>query len=232
MNDNICITMLKKSERVRKRPGVVFGSCDGHGALEALKTLIDVLVREAILGYCKRLSVVLHRDNSVSICSFDRGLKLGESIDEAGREHWQEIFCSLPVAPREPDMDFCRALEKEHDQLFGDGTNILEYSNGSCCIFDLSCVQYVCEYMSVESFRDGFHNSVRFEKGEPVTGLNKVPFDGKSKTLFNFRFDTDVFTDVEIDPQELERYLHSLAITVKGLKCGLSVEKKGTELSY
>ena len=224
--------MLKKSERVRKRPGVIFGSCDGEGALEALKTLIDMLAREAILGYCKRLSVVLHKDNSVSVCSYDRGLKLDESVTDEGRERWQEIFCSLPLAPREPDVDFYRAMEREQDSLFGYGSHILDYSNGSYCAFDLCCVQYVCEYMTLEAVRDGLRKKVRFVKGEPVTGIEREPSGEESKTLFKFRFDTEVFTSVDTDHQELGRYLQSLALTVQGLKCELAVEKEGIELSY
>ena len=225
------IIPLKGADRIRKRPAVVFDSADADGALAVIKTLINVMVREAILGYCTKLSVVLHKDNSISVCSNDRGIKLDETVVNEKPE-WQNVFCDfgpVPPAPGEVSYD---VLGKEQDTLYGDGNEFPDYSNHADYKFDLCCVQYVCEYMTVNSVRDGIRKTVEFQKGSPVSNVRQEPADEQSGTVIQFKIDTEVFSSIEISVSALARYLQILAITVKGLACDLCVENEEHSFSY
>ena len=229
MNEQII--PLKGADRIRKRPAVVFGSADADGALAVVKTLINVMVREAILGYCTKLSVVLHKDGSISVCSNDRGMKLDETIVD-GKPEWQNIFCDFGDPLLELNEISYDILGKAQDTLYGDGNEFPAYPTDADYQFDLCCVQYACEYMTVNSVRDGVKKTAEFQKGSPSSDIRKEPTVERSGTFINFKIDTDVFSSIEISFNALARYLQILAITVKGLACDLYVESEEQSFSY
>lgn len=222
---------LKGADRIRKRPAVVFGSNDAEGALAVVKTLINVMVREAILGYCTKLSVALHKDDSISVRSNDRGMKLDETIID-GKPEWQNIFCDFGDSLLELNEISYDTLGKAQDTLYGDGNEYPEYSTDADYKFDLCCVQYVCEYMTVDSVRDGIRKIAEFRKGYPSSDIRKKPTVEQSRTVIKFKIDSNVFSAIKISADALARYLQVLAITVNGLACDLYVESEEQSFSY
>ena len=229
MNERII--PLKGADRIRKRPAVVFGSADADGALAVVKTLINVMVREAILGYCTKLSVVLHKDSSISVCSNDRGIKLDETIVN-GKPEWQNIFCDFGDSLLELNEISYDTLGKAQDTLYGDGNEYPAYPTDADYQFDLCCVQYACEYMTVNSVRDGIRKIAKFRKGSPSSDIRNEPTVEQSGTIINFKIDTDVFSSIQISTDALAHYLQVLAITVNGLACDLYVESDQQSFSY
>ena len=225
------IIALKGPDRVRKRPAVVFGSCDAEGVFNAFRTLMDVLVREAILGYCDKISVALHDDGSITVRNNDRGIILNEEIVNS-KPSWQNVFCDFAAGPREADDCYYDLLSKYQDTLYGDGTEFPDYPIASDYSFDLCCVQYVCDYMTVEATRDGVRKTVSFKKGYPVADLKKSFTDDQPGTIVHLKFDSDVFTETEIGIEMIKRYLQVLAITIKGLRCDFFVDKLAVSYSY
>lgn len=214
--DNV-IRPLKGADRVRKRPAVIFGSADSAGALEAVKTLIRVLMREAILGYSPKMMVTLHSDSSITVHSYDRGLLIDEGIVD-GRPAWENLFCELPCFSRDYHE---KAPTETRDLLFGQGELISGCSPDIECAFDLCCVQYVSEYMTVSSVRDGVRKTVRFQKGTAIPDVESFPWVEKSETVIHFKIDSDVFGDYKLPSCELSAFLNEQEQLIDGLSCEL-----------
>ena len=73
---NESISSLKGADRVRKRPGVIFGS-DGiegceHSVFEILSNSID----EAREGYGSKIIVTRYADGSIEVEDFGRGVPI------------------------------------------------------------------------------------------------------------------------------------------------------------
>ena len=163
MNKESIIT-LKGPDRIRKRPAVYFGSDDLDGSVMVVRKLIDIFVTEAVLGYSSKIEIEIHKDNSISIRSYDRGLILGEDIVE-DKPAWYMLFCEPYYG-----MD----LQNPHAVLYGEHETFSEHRSRSTTVgLDLCCIQYVSRFMHIESVRDGIKKTLVFEKGYSVSELRR-----------------------------------------------------------
>ncbi len=204
--DNESISSLKGADRVRKRPGVIFGS-DGiegcqHSAFEILSNAID----EARSGYGKKIVLTKYADGSIEVQDFGRGCPVDYNPKEE-RYNWELVFCELYAGGK---------YDAEGDYEYSLGLNGL----GSCA------TQYASEYMDVQILRDGFQYDLHFEKGENIGGLNKEPTDRK-KTGSKFRWkpDLEVFTDIDIPAAYFQDVLKRQAVVNPGIQFLLRVQE-------
>ncbi len=198
--NNESISSLKGADRVRKRPGVIFGS-DGlegceHSVFEILSNSID----EAREGHGDRIIVTRYLDRSIEVQDFGRGIPVDYNQNEE-RYNWELVFCEL-YAGGKYNTNEAESYE------FSLGLNGL----GSCA------TQYSSEYFDAEIFRDGYRYTLHFEKGENIGGLNKEP-TGSKKTGSRQRWkpDLDVFTDIDIPVSYYRDVLKRQAVVNKGL---------------
>ncbi len=197
--DNESISSLKGADRVRKRPGVIFGS-DGiegcqHSAFEILSNAID----EARSGYGKKIVLTKYADGSIEVQDFGRGCPVDYNPKE-DRYNWELVFCELYAGGK---------YDQSGDYEYSLGLNGL----GSCA------TQYSSEYMDVQIIRDGFQYDLHFEKGENVGGLKKTPISGK-KTGSRIRWkpDLEVFTDINIPEDYFRDVLKRQAVVNPGIQ--------------
>ncbi len=198
---NESISSLKGADRVRKRPGVIFGSdgIDGcrHSAFEILSNSID----EAREGHGSKIYVTLYNDMSVEVEDFGRGCPV-DFNEKEGRYNWELVYCELYAGGKYNNAD-------GENYEFSLGLNGL----GACA------TQYSSEYMDVTVYRDGYKYSLHFEKGENVGGLKKEPADRKQTgTKTHWKPDLDVFTDIDIGAEYIKDILKRQAIVNKGIK--------------
>ncbi|MBE6903618.1 MAG: DNA topoisomerase [Ruminococcaceae bacterium] len=198
---NESISALKGADRVRKRPGVIFGSdgIDGcrHSAFEILSNSID----EAREGHGNKIYVTLYNDMSVEVEDFGRGCPV-DFNEKEGRYNWELVYCELYAGGKYNNAD-------GENYEYSLGLNGL----GACA------TQYSSEYMDVTVYRDGFKYSLHFEKGENVGGLKKEPADRKQTgTKTHWKPDLDVFTDINIGGEYIRDILKRQAIVNKGIK--------------
>ena len=178
---NESISALKGAERVRKRPGVIFGSDGLEGCEHAVFEILSNAIDEAREGHGDFITVTRYEDRSIEVEDFGRGCPVDWNEAE-GRWNWELVFCEL----------YAGGKYKE------DGGDNYEYSLGLNGL-GTCATQYASEYFDAVIYRDGFKYTLHFEKGEIVGQLNKEPADRK-KTGSKFRWkpDLDVFTDINI----------------------------------
>lgn len=198
--DNESIQSLKGADRVRKRPGVIFGS-DGiegceHSVFEILSNSID----EAREGRGDKIIITRFEDGSVEVQDFGAGIPVDFNKNE-GRYNWELCFCEL----------YAGGKYKTNE---GEG---YEYSLGLNGL-GLCATQYAAEYMDVEIFRDGYRYTLRFEKGENVGGLHKEETtQKKTGSRIRWKPDLDVFTDIDIPVEYYTEVLKRQAVVNAGL---------------
>ena len=178
---NESISALKRADRVRKRPGVIFGS-DGlegceHSVFEILSNSID----EAREGFGNKIILTCYRDHSVEVQDFGRGIPVDYNPKEE-RYNWELVFCELYAGGK-------YNTNNGESYEFSLGLNGL----GSCA------TQYSSEYFDAEIYRDGYCYNLHFEKGENIGGLKKQPTNKKQTgSRQRWKPDLEVFTDIDI----------------------------------
>ena len=188
--DDSSISALKGAERVRKRPGVIFGSDGIEGCCHCVFEILSNSIDEAREGYGNTITVTRFLDSSISVSDNGRGIPVGFNEKE-GRYNWELVFCELYAGGKYNN-------NSGSNYEFSLGLNGL----GACA------TQYASEYMDVEILRDKQRYTLRFEKGENAGGLKSEPFSGKTTgTTIKWRPDIEVFTDIDIP---LEYYLNVL----------------------
>ncbi len=191
---NDSISSLKGADRVRKRPGVIFGSDGIEGCEHAFFEIVSNSIDEAREGYGTVINVTRYLDKSIEVEDFGRGMPLDYNEKE-GRYNWELIYCELYAGGKYKN-------DEGESYEYSLGLNGL----GACA------TQYSSEYMDVSVRRDGFEYTLHFKRGENVTdapnGMIKTPYSGKKTgTVQRFKPDLDVFTDIDIP---LSYYLDTL----------------------
>jgi len=179
---NESITSLKGADRVRMRPGVIFGSDGLEGCEHAVFEILSNAIDEAREGHGRLITVTRYLDKSIEVEDQGRGCPVDWNEKEQ-KYNWELVFCELYAGGKYEN---------------GSGDNY-EYSLGlnglgSCA------TQYASEYFDAVIRRDGFKYTLHFEKGENIGGLTKEPTDRGKKTGSTFRWkpDLEVFTDIDI----------------------------------
>ncbi|NLM50017.1 MAG: DNA topoisomerase [Clostridiaceae bacterium] len=197
--DNTSITSLKGADRVRKRPGVIFGSDGIEGCQHSFFEILSNSIDEAREGYGKVIEVTRFKDLSIQVKDYGRGVPVEYNPKEE-RYNWELVYCELYAGGK---------YNKETNYEYSLGLNGL----GACA------TQYSSEYMNVTVFRDGYKYELFFEKGENVGGLFKEPYKYESTgTIHKWRPDREVFTDIDIPLEYFLDVLKKQAVVNKGLK--------------
>lgn len=191
---NDSITMLKGPDKVRKRPGVIFGSdgLDGceHSVFEVISNSID----EARSGFGNKIIVTKYNDNVIEVEDFGRGCPVDFNNNEQ-RYNWELVYCELYAGGK-----------------YDDSSDMYEYSLGLNGL-GLCSTQFASEFMDVEIIRDGFIYNLHFEKGENVGGLQKKKTSQKKTgTKTKWRPDLEVFTDIAVRDEYFRDILKHQAV--------------------
>lgn len=191
---NESITMLKGPDKVRKRPGVIFGSdgLDGceHSVFEVISNSID----EARSGFGDKIIVTKYNDNTIEVEDFGRGCPVDFNNSEQ-RYNWELVYCELYAGGK-----------------YDDTSDMYEYSLGLNGL-GLCSTQFASEFMDVEVVRDGYKYNLHFEKGENVGGLTKKKTSQKQTgTKTKWKPDLEVFTDINVRDEYFRDVLKRQAV--------------------
>jgi len=179
--DNTSIEKIEGPDRVRKRPGVIFGSDSLEGCEHSVFEIISNSIDEAREGYGKKIVISYYSDGSIEVQDFGRGCPVDYN-PKYDCYNWEMVFCEMYAGGKYGT-----------DENSNYGTSLGLNGLGLCA------TQYAAEWMDVEVKRDGFKYNLHFEKGFNKGGLKKEEYTGRDTgTKIRWKPDIEVFTDINI----------------------------------
>jgi len=202
------IQVLKGLEAVRRRPAMYIGSTSSRGLHHLVYEIVDNSVDEALAGFCDRIEVNIHPDDSVTVKDNGRGIP----VDIHPTEKIPGVELALTVLHAGGKFD--RNTYKVSGGLHGVG---------------LSVVNALSERLEVCVDRDGQRYHMAFARGETVKKLNLREKVKGTGTIVRFKPDSTIFTETRFDYNILASRLRELAFLNKGLTITFADERAGQE---
>ena len=213
--DNESITSLKGADRVRLRPGVIFGSDGLDGCCHSMFEILSNSIDEAREGHGNVIEVTRFKDHSIMVKDYGRGIPVDFNQKE-DKYNWELVYCELYAGGKYQN-------NSGENYEFSLGLNGL----GACA------TQYSSEVFDVTVYRDGFKYQLHFEKGDNVDGLKKQKVKYASTgTIQKWKPDIDVFTDIYIPLEYFQDILKKQAVVNAGIKFELFDEESGEQFEY
>lgn len=198
------IKTLKGLEAVRKRPAMYIGSTGSAGLHHLVYEVVDNSIDEALAGYCNRVDVVIHKDNSLSVLDNGRGIPVDYHAEEK-MSALQLVLTTLHAGGK-----FDNSSYKVSGGLHGVG---------------VSCVNALSTTLKVEVYRDGSVYFMEFSRGAPLEDVKVIGKTDKRGTKVTFLPDPDIFETTEFSFEILTKRLRELAFLNKGITISINDER-------
>ena len=204
--DDSSIQILHGLEAVRKRPGMYIGSTDIHGLNQLVYEIVDNSVDEAMAGYGKEIDVTIHKDNSVTVRDFGRGIPTG--MHKSGKPTIEVILTVLHAGGKFTEQNY-----KTSGGLHGVGSSV---------------VNALSSYMKVRVVRGSKAYEEEFENGGNPVGTLKClgPTKDKTGTTITFKPDPTVFSTVKYKYETIQERIRESAFLLKGVTFNLTDERE------
>lgn len=196
--DSSKISTLEGLEAVRKKPGMYIGGTDERALHHCVSEVLDNSVDEHLAGYCKKITVTIHVDGSISIQDDGRGIPV--DIHEKHKIPAVELV-----------------LTRLHSGgKYGQGG--YTYTGGTHGV-GAKCVNAVSEWFEVEVYRDGKVHHMEFERGKTVKKLEVIGKTKSTGTLITFKPDPEIFKETtSFKAETVATRLRELAFLNSGLE--------------
>lgn len=207
------IKVLKDLEAVRRRPGMYIGSTGPRGLHHLLNEVIDNSIDEVLAGYCRRIEIIIHPDNKVTVIDDGRGIPV--DTHPVHKKPALELVMTMLHAGGKFDDKTYRVAGGLH----GVGVSV---------------VTALSERLEATVYRDGKIWKQTYSKGKtkgPVELIDKTNGE-RTGTEITFAPDPEIFECIEFDYERITRRLRELAFLNGGVSIEIKDERSGREKKF
>ncbi|MBB3206965.1 DNA gyrase subunit B [Rhodopirellula rubra] len=203
---------LSDLEHVRERPSMYIGDTFSRGLHHLVYEVVDNSIDEAMAGFAKSVSVVVHTDGSVTVEDDGRGVPVTRH-DQLSEELDREVSTLEGVMTV---LKFGGKFEKGAYQTSGGLHGV-----------GVTVVNFLSQWAEVEVSRDGFTWTQEYERGVPTGPVKKGRATKKTGTKTTFKADAQIFTTTKYVFDTLLKRLQELAFLNSGVRIKFLDERNG-----
>ena len=200
------ITVLEGLDPVRKRPGMYIGSTSSAGLHHLIWEVVDNCIDEAMAGYANEITVILGKDNMVSVADNGRGIPV-EKMKATGISALETVLTKLHAGGK-----------------FGGGGYKI---SGGLHGVGVSVVNALSTYLKAEVRRDGKAYMQEFKIGIPQAPVKEVGKSTENGTTITFQADDTIFTETEYNWGKILDRLRQQTYLTKGITINIRDERDG-----
>ncbi|MCD6120801.1 MAG: DNA topoisomerase (ATP-hydrolyzing) subunit B [Spirochaetales bacterium] len=198
------IQILKGLEHVRKRPSMYIGSTGSEGLHHLVYEVVDNSIDEALAGYCNVISVIIGKDNVITVKDNGRGIPVDL--------HPVEKVSALEVVMTKLNAGgkFDKKSYKVSGGLHGVGVSVVNALSETCEVY---------------IHRDGKIYYQKYKRGVPLAPVKAVGESKARGTVTRFKPDKKIFKNIDFSFDTLSNRLRELAFLNKGIKVFITDER-------
>lgn len=204
------ITVLEGLQAVRERPGMYIGDTNKTGLHHLVYEVIDNSIDEALAGYCDRIAITIHKDNSITVEDNGRGIPVGKHEQESLKQGRYVSALEVVMTILHAGGKFDKGAYKVSGGLHGVG---------------VSCVNALSKMLRVEVFSKAQIHRIEFSKGKVTKPIELIGETDKRGTKVTFLPDDTIFSTTEYDFDILAKRLRELAFLNNGITITLKDER-------